>query len=383
MKPLRLTPLSIDDLARAARSADREDRSRAMQALLIRIRRDPSVGAAALPIFRYVTRFERVGWIVTLAARGVEEIEGAAAARPVWLELLGRESPDIVADAAASLTDPAYLPALMELLHRRSEPEVRGATIRALGRIPNESVFPAIIGFLDDPALRIHVIEALADQGDARATPHLEPLASDETETGDFDDRGAPVSIGYLAWNAIRRFNEPDLARHYGLATYRPFHDAGWGDPVPPMLGGPPPFRFEPAAAAPAPPPPAAAPAAPAPRSRFSLPPLTAPLHRIPATIKGFRLVALVPMALAVVEVFWTVFLLAMLAEAIRLGEETPLRTQALNYMGMIPGVLGMLAAIVIPFRYRLKALEYVALVVGALACLPLVLLFGEELLTR
>jgi hypothetical protein len=380
MKSRPLTPLSIDDLGRASRSPDTDDRSRAMQALLIRIRREPSLGAAALPIFRHATRFERVGWIVTLAARGVEEIEGAVVARRVWTELLDRESPDIVASAAASLTDPAYLPALMELLHRRSEPEVRGAAIRAPGRIPNESVFPAIVGFLDDPALRVHVIEALADQGDTRATPHLEPLVGDETETGEWDDRGAPVRIGYLAWNAIRRFNEPDMARHYGLATYRPFHDAGWGDPVPPMLGGPPPFRFEPVAQASAAPPP---PPAPAPRSRFSLPPLTAPLRQIPATIKGFHLVALLPMALAVVELFWTVFLLAMLAEAIRLGEETPLRTHALDVMAMIPGVLGVLAAVVIPFRYRLKALEYVALVVGALACLPLVLLFGQEWLAR
>jgi hypothetical protein len=42
-----------------------------------------------------------------------------------------------------------------------------------------------------------------------------------------------------------------------------------------------------------------------------------------------------------------------------------------------------VLAALVIPFRYRLKLREYAALVVGALACLPLVILFGEEWLTR
>jgi hypothetical protein len=88
-------------------------------------------------------------------------------------------------------------------------------------------------------------------------------------------------------------------------------------------------------------------------------------------------------MAFAVLEIFWTVFLLAMLAEAIRLGEETPLRTHVLDELGMIPGVVGVLAAVVIPLRYRLTTLEYVALVVGALACLPLVLLFGQELLTR
>jgi hypothetical protein len=390
MKPSRNPPLSIEDLDRAAGSPDVEDRRRAMQALLIRIRRDASNGPAALPIFRRVVALERDGWTAALAARGVEDIEGAIAARPVWMALLGRESPDVVANAAGSSTDPWYLPALLDLMNRRHEPEVRGAVIRALGRIPNEGVFPAIIGFLDDPALRVDVIEALADQGDLRARPHLERLVEDETETGDFDDRGAPVRIGYLAWTAIRRFDEPDLARHYGLAVFRPFNHEVWGDPVPPMLGGPPPFRIEPAAPvstpAAAPPPPAPVPPFPVTSRVASAPVASAPRPvTFPATFMGFQLIAAVPMALAVVEVFWSIFLLAMLAEAIRLGEETPLRTQPhlLDQLGMIPGILGVLAAIAIPFRYRLKTLEYVALVVGALACLPLVLLFAQEWLTR
>jgi hypothetical protein len=384
MKPPSLTPLSIDDLGRAAASRDPEDRGRAMQALLIRIRHEPSLGAAALPIFHRVIRFESVGWIASLAARGVEEVQGTIAARPTWLELLERESADIAASAAGSLADPSYLPALMDVLNRRTEPQVRGAAIRALGRIRNDAVFPSIIGLLDDPALRVDVIEALADQGDLRATPHLEPLVEDQTETGELDDRGSPVRIGYLAWNALRRFNEPDLARHYAPDRFRPFAHEPWGDPVPPMLGGPPPFK--PRAAAPSAPPavePAARRSTPTPSRYIALPSAGAVLRQIPATIKGFRLVALVPMALAVVEVLWTVFLLAMLAEAIRLGEETPLRTQThlLGVLGLIPGVLGVLAAIVIPLRHRLKALEYVALLVGALACLPLVIVFGKELL--
>jgi len=64
-----------------------------MQALLIRIRRDPSSGPAALPTFRRVVALERDGWAASLGARGVEDIEGAIAARPVWMAPLGRESP--------------------------------------------------------------------------------------------------------------------------------------------------------------------------------------------------------------------------------------------------------------------------------------------------
>ena len=350
-----------------------------MQALLIRIRRDPSLNDAALPIFRRACVRETHGWPATLAARGIEDIEGNVAARRVWTELLERESPQMVSDAAGSLTDSWYVPMLLDLLNRRSEPEVRGAVIRALGRMKNEAVFPAIVGFLGDPALRLAVIEALASQGDARARPHLEPLVEDETETGDWDERGAAVRVGYLAWNALRRIDEPELAAHY---RYLPFNELAWGDPVPPMLGGPPPFRIEPVAQAPAttslPPvhaPPAVAPPA-APRSQFSGPAWS---FALPATVRGFQLVAGVPLMFAVASFVWAFALLIGLLEASRLGEKTILQTDALGPLGMVPSLLGVLAALVIPFVYRLKAREYLVLVVGALGCLPMLILFGRE----
>jgi hypothetical protein len=374
-QPTLFKALSIEDLGRAAVSLDSEDRVRALKALLMRVRREPALGAEALPIFHRVVRRERDGWIATLAARGVEEVEGAVAARPVWMELLGRESADVVQHAAV-VTDPYYRPVLMDLLGRRQEPEVRRSVIRALGRIPHESVFPAIIGFLDDPAFRVDVIQALADQGDARAIPHLEPLVNDETEIGEFDDRGAPIRIGYLAWTAIRRFNEPDLNRHYGLAVYWPFHDAGWGDPVPQMLGGPPPVTYPSVTSSPDPPPPAPTPAPK--RSRVA----KAPPLRLQATVNGFQLVALVPMAFAVVEVIWTIVLLGTMPAGIGTSPEARAQTHRIDALGMIPGSLGVLAAFVIPIFARLRWFEFAALVVGALFCLPLVIEFGKELMT-
>jgi hypothetical protein len=92
------------------------------------------------------------------------------------------------------------------------------------------------------------------------------------------------------------------------------------------------------------------------------------------STLLGLRLVSLVPVALAFVEVFWTLALL---------GSETTLQTRELDAVGMIPGLLGVLAAIVIPFLYRLKWFEYLALVAGALLCLPLVIAFGSEWLAQ
>ncbi len=105
------------------------------------------------------------GWPATLGRLGIEDIVGDVAARGVWTELLGRESPQMVSHAAGSLTDSWYVPALLDLLNRRREREVRAAVILALGRMKNEAVVPAIVGFLDDPALRLAVIEALASQG--------------------------------------------------------------------------------------------------------------------------------------------------------------------------------------------------------------------------
>jgi hypothetical protein len=84
-------------------------------------------------------------------------------------------------------------------------------------------------------------------------------------------------------------------------------------------------------------------------------------------------------MFFAVASFVWAFVLLIGLAEAYRVGEKTILQTDAFGLLGMIPSVLGVVAATVIPFVYRLKAREYLVLAAGALGCLPMLLLFGRE----
>jgi len=223
MHPLFGPSATLDDLRRAARSPDPEDRGRGMQALLNRVRREPALQATALPVFRDVLASDEYAWPGVLAARGVEHIEGPVAARAVWLELLERKSPQLVRNAALSLTDVFYVPALIELLQRRDEPDVRSSVIRALGRIRHRNVLPAIIGFVDDPLLRADVVEALGDQGDARAKPYLQPLLTDDSDSGTRDERGAVLTIAHLAWTALRRFDDPAFDRACTPATFRPF----------------------------------------------------------------------------------------------------------------------------------------------------------------
>ena len=194
-----------------------------MQALLNRVRREPALRAAALPVFRAVLANEVHAWPGVLAARGVEHIEGHIAARHVWFELLQRQSPELVRNAALSLTDVFYVPALIDLLQRRDEPEVRGAVIRALGRIRHRDVLPAIVRFVDDLLLRADVVEALGDHGDARAKPYLKPLLTDDSDSGTRDERGAVLSIANLAWTALRRFDDAAFDRACTPAKFQPF----------------------------------------------------------------------------------------------------------------------------------------------------------------
>ncbi len=129
-----------------------------------------------------------------------------------------------------------------------------------------------------------------------------------------------PVRVGSLAWNALRRIDEPELAALY---RHLPFNELAWGDPVPPMLGGPPPFHFEAPSAVPRPAPPSATPAratqalsasvpsAP-PRSRFAGP---ASPFALPATVGEFVRGGSALM-FAVASFVWAFALLIGLAEA-------------------------------------------------------------------
>ena len=189
-------------------SPDPERRGRAMQALASRVKTDASCHAEALPIFQSALAHDTDPWTVLSAARGLERILGPDRAYPAWLALLNHPNAQIAGQAVLTVAGPRFVLPLIELLRQRTEPSLRQKTIRALGRLKDPAVFPALVPFLSDPnpELRAHTVEALGDLGDARARPHLQALLGDPTDAWPEDNHGPMLRVGDLARQALARF---------------------------------------------------------------------------------------------------------------------------------------------------------------------------------
>lgn len=97
---------------------------------------------------------------------------------------------------------------------------------------------------------------------------------------------------------------------------------------------------------------------------------------------KRFHLISLVPLGFAVLELVWGFLLLVMIAEAKGKLSQTRAQTHTIDAVGMIPAILGIIAAIIITFRWTLTTLDRIVIVIGTLTCLPLLIAFGKELMT-
>ncbi len=177
-----------------------------MQALASRVKTDASCHAEALPIFHATILHETDPWTVLSAARGLETILGPERAYTSWVSLLNHPNSKIVSQVVLALTHRRYALPLIDVLQHRSELSVRQSTIRALGRLRDPAIFPALLPFLAHPELRPHTIEALGELGDVRAYPHLEALANDPTEAWPEDNHGPMLRVGDLACRALARF---------------------------------------------------------------------------------------------------------------------------------------------------------------------------------
>lgn len=85
---------------------------------------------------------------------------------------------------------------------------VRVAALRQLGRLGTEAALPALLNYLDDSALRPHVVEALAELGDPAAIASLETLLVDTTEAWPEDNHGPMLRVCDLAEAALARLRE-------------------------------------------------------------------------------------------------------------------------------------------------------------------------------
>jgi HEAT repeat protein len=197
-KPTR----SFAQIEQDVKSPDPAVRGSAIQELLLRVKNDPAL--QALAIFRHAVDVDQDPAVVTTAARGVQDILSPEESRSTWLDLLNRPDAMMVARAALAIDDRQLVPTLLDLLRRRPEPVVHHSILYTLGRLKDPAAYDTLIACLENPNLRSHAIDALADFGDPRAIPHLQPFVNDKTDARP-DDRGWMMQIGDLASDAIRQ----------------------------------------------------------------------------------------------------------------------------------------------------------------------------------
>lgn len=202
---VRDTSMNFEQIASDLQSDQQPVRAKAMYELLAKATHDPGIHPAALPLFRHCVQSEQDPWITAIAARGVEKIVGDVEARKTWLGLLNSPNPAMVAAAALQISDPFYVPRLIELFHTRTEPLVRNCLLHPLGLSRDPAALPILLEALNAPELRPKAINALSNLGDPRAIPYLEPLLNDTSPHPEPDDRGCPLRICDVAGQAIRR----------------------------------------------------------------------------------------------------------------------------------------------------------------------------------
>ena len=204
-------PRTLAQIEQDVQSRDPAVRGSAVQDLVLRARKDPSLHAQVLAVFRNAVDVDDDPGVVATAARGIQDVLGPDKSRSTWLALLNRPDAMIVARVALAIDDRQCVPALLDLLRRRPELIIHQSVLYTLGRLKNPAAFDTLIEHLAIPSLRGHAIDALAEVGDPRAISHLEPLVNDNTDARP-DDRGLMLQIGDLASGAIRQLQHARAA---------------------------------------------------------------------------------------------------------------------------------------------------------------------------
>lgn len=198
-------PATFTRLACDAQSPNQQRRGQAVQDLLQWCQRDPSIGPSALPIFKSMASDWRDAWSCRCAVRGIELIEGPAAAGAVRLKLLNDSRAQVVTAAALEISDPEMTPVLIQVLTRWPEPRVRLTIIAVLGRLHHPDALAVLAGELNDPRTRPHTVEALKELGDPRAVGYLEPYRGDRSPAWPVDNHGPMLHVSDLVSEAIAR----------------------------------------------------------------------------------------------------------------------------------------------------------------------------------
>lgn len=97
---------------------------------------------------------------------------------------------------------------------------------------------------------------------------------------------------------------------------------------------------------------------------------------------RRFHMISLVPLGFAALELAWAFCLMVAVAQAKGGLSQTRTQTHTLDALGMLPAVMGIIAAAFISFRSPQSILDRAVVTIGILACLPLLIAFGKELMT-
>jgi len=198
-----MPPPTLSQLASDAQSPNQAIRGKAVQDLLFWCQRDPSIASSVLPIFQRMVGDWRDAWSCRCAVRGIELIQGVAAAREIRLKLLSDSREEVVMGAALEITDPAMTPDLIAALSYWREPRVRQTFLAALGRLHHPEALPVLAAELRDPQNRPHAVEAIKHLGDRRAIAMLLPYRNDGSPAWPVDNHGPMLFVRDLVAEAI------------------------------------------------------------------------------------------------------------------------------------------------------------------------------------
>lgn len=312
-----------------------EARAQALFQLANRVARHPEDHAVARPLLEHALATETHPWGLTCAARGLETVLGPAAAESTWLAML--RSPDVatVRQAVASLTQPRYLPVLIEVLRSHPDLLVRQRAIHTLGRLKDPVGFEVLVELLPNPRLRPYAVEALGALGDPRAIPVLEPLLQDFADAWPDDNHGPMLRVADVAGQALGRLRS-------GLGP-RPASTAP--PPLPPTSAMPPAGR----------------------------------------RVDWKPLLPWVPLAAAALEIPWVILLLYSNVARSRPIGRTAAETHQLDLLALLPLAAGFLVGVwQLPRRNRPQGVwTRLVLFLGLTGCLLAAVPFVEELLNR
>lgn len=329
---------AITEIREKLQSDDYGMRGYALQSLLNMVKRNVADRSVATELFRAAAAKEPHPYPAKIAIRGIEYLDGAQAARPYWIAMLRSTDPQVAAQAAMAVTDPAYFSELVELLDRWQDGEIQSTVIRALGRLKEPAAFPVITQRLSDQKLRPHAVEALGDLCDPRAIAYLEPLLHDNTPGWPIDNHGPMLFVRDLAAIAIQQIRGNPMPHQHAIVA-----------PTLPTL--------------------------PSVQTRIVIPP------PLPHKRRPVQWSALIPIMAAGIEIPWVLMAIILLAAQSQQQRASRSNTHLFDVLAMVPAIIGALVGVYAAAGWsKLSLLERVLLVLGIVLCGLIMIPFIQEL---